>query len=239
MFTRALRRASALLMAIALLAVTVGVSAAATTPFPQNFSFDERGLSASASWETCSEPDTEGVTRCESVNAVVFDGRQHNRDPEFGHVNASFSYLCVSRYEESFTEEGPVAPPTNEGGCVIDPAIVADALDSLEVSATLDLVEEVCVIIDPETGETICEPGVARTVSVDLAFTGIGATVSDRWRTTSTFVVDGVRCHSISAISGTGRDATASMELDGEDLGPSAYAFMTDGRMRYAQRCNG
>jgi hypothetical protein len=239
MFNRALRRALAFLAAIALLSITVGASAAATTPFPQDFSFDEWGLSANGFWQTCAEPDTDGVTRCVSVDAVVFDGRQHNRDPEFGHVNASFSYLCVSRYEESFTDEGPVAPSTSEGGCVIDPEIVADGLDLVEVSASLELIEEVCVIIDPETGETICEPGSARDVSVALAFTGIGEISSDRWRSTSTFVVDGVRCHSISAMSGSGRDATASIALDGEDLGPSAYAFMSDGRMRYAQRCTG
>jgi hypothetical protein len=239
MFHRALGRAAAIVAAIALLSVTVGVTAAATTPFPQDFSFDERGLSASAHWHACTEADAEGVTRCESVDAVVFDGRQHNRDPEFGNVNSAFSYLCVSRYEESLTDEGPVAPPTSEGGCVIDPAISADGLDSLDVSATLDLVEEVCVIVDPETGETICEPGAVRTVSVDLAFTGIGETTFDRWRSNGTFVVDGVRCHTMSAMSGTGRDATASIVLDGEDLGPSDYAFMSEGRMRYAQRCTG
>jgi hypothetical protein len=29
------------------------------------------------------------------------------------------------------------------------------------------------------------------------------------------------------------------IQLDGEDLGPSQYAFLTDGRNRYAQRCAG
>ena len=239
MVTRAARRALALILSIGLLAATVGGAAAAITPFPQDFSFDERGVRADAYWQTCEEPDTEGVTRCVTLNASVFDGRQHNRDAEFGNVNGAFSFLCVFRAEEAFTEDGYISEQRSEGGCVVDPEIVVDGLESLEVSASLDLVEEVCVIVDPETGETMCEPGPSRTVSVDLTFTGTGEILSDRWVASGTSVIDGVRCHFLSAISGIGRDASASIQVGDEDPGASEYAFMTDGRTRMSQRCAG
>jgi hypothetical protein len=239
MFTRAPRRASAFVAAIVLLSISAGASAAATAPTPQDYSFDERGLTAYASWQSCDEPDAEGVTRCTSVDVFAFDGRQRNSDADFGKTNASFSYLCLTRHEEAFSEEGYVEEPFVEGGCVDDPDIEADDLDTVEVSAMVELAQESCIVIDPETGETICEPGPTRTVSVDIAFTGIGEITRDRWLSTGTFVIDGVRCHSLSATAGSGRDASATIQLDGEDHGPSQYAFLTDGRNRYAQRCAG
>jgi hypothetical protein len=240
MVTRAASRPLAFLLSIALLAVTAGAAAAATTPFPQDFSFDERGVRADAYWQTCEEPDSEGVTHCVTVSASLFDGRQHNRDPEFGHVNDAFSYLCVFRQEEAFAEEvGLVDQPISEGGCVTQPDITVDGLDLVEASGTLDLVQWICVIVDPDTGETICEPGPSRTVSVDLTITGTGDLLTDRWVSNGTSIVDGVRCHMRSASAGTGRDAVASIQFGDEDPGASQYAFLVDGRTRMAQRCAG
>lgn len=239
MVTRATRRALALILSIGLLAATAGGAAAAVTPFPQDFSFDERGVRADAYWQSCEEPDSDGVTRCVTINASVFDGRQHNRDPQFGNVNDSLSILCVFRSEEAWTEDGQLIDPIYEGGCVFHPDMAVDGLESLEVSASVDLVQEVCVIVDPETGETVCEPGPSRTVHVDLAITGTGEISSDRWVSNSTSVIDGVRCHSFSAISGIGRDATASVRVGDEDPGAAEYAFIADGRTRMSQRCAG
>jgi len=240
MVTRAAGRPLAFLLSIALLAVTAGAAAGATTPFPQDFSFDERGVRADAYWQTCEEPDTEGVTRCVTISASLFDGRQHNRDPEFGHVNNAFSYLCVHRMEDAYAEDfGPVGEPISEGGCLLHPDITVDGLDLVEVSTNLDLVQEVCVVVDPETGETICEPGASRTVSVDLTLTGTGELVTDRWVSNGTSIVDGVRCHMRSASAGTGRDASASIQVGEEDPGASQFAFLSDGRTRMAQRCAG
>ena len=240
MVTRAAGRTLAFLLSIALLAVTAGAAAAATTPFPQDFSFDERGVRADAYWQTCEEPDTDGVTRCVTINASLFDGRQHNRDPEFGHVNDAFSYLCVQRTEEAYVEDvAPVGEPISEGACLLHPDITVDGLDLVEVSATLDLVQEVCVIVDPETGETICEPGPTRTVSVDLTITGTGELLTDRWVSNGTSTFDGVRCHHRSASAGVGRDGVASIQIGDEDPGASQYAFLVDGRSRMAQRCTG
>ena len=239
MVTRAARRAVALLLSIGLVAATAGAAAAAVTPFPQDFSFDERGVRADAFWQSCQEPDTEGVTRCVSLNASVFDGRQHNRDPEFGNVNGSFSFLCVFRSVEAFRGDGQLTEQSSESGCVLDPEIAVEGLDVLEVSSSLDLVENVCVIVDPEAGETVCEPGSSRTDSVDLIITGTGEIVSDRWVANGTSVIDGVRCHSVSAMSGIGRDASASIRVGDEDPGASVFAFMADGRTRMSQRCAG
>jgi hypothetical protein len=238
MVTRAAGRTLAFLLSFALLAATAGAAAAAITPFPQDFSFDERGVRADAYWQTCEKPDSEGVTHCVTINASLFDGRQHNRDPQFGHVNDAFSYLCVHRTEDAYAEAvGPVGEPINEGGCVMQPDITVDGLDRVEVSTTLDLVQEVCVIVDPETGETICEPGASRTVSVDLTFIGTGELLTDRWVSNGTSIVDGVRCHMRTASAGTGRDAIASILVGEEDPGASQFAFLADGRTRMAQRC--
>jgi hypothetical protein len=237
MVTRAARRAVILMLSIGLLAATAGGAAAATTPFPQDFSFDERGVRADAFWQSCDEPDTEGVTRCVVYNASVFAGRQHNSEPEFGNVNDSLSYLCVYRSEEAFTEDGLITGQIIESGCALDPEIVVDGLEVIDVTASLEMVEEVCVIVDPETGETVCEPGPSRTVSVDLTVTGSGEIVSDRWVSNGTSEIDGVRCHTRSAVSGIGRDASASIQVGDEDPGASQYAFMTEGRTRMAQRC--
>jgi hypothetical protein len=240
MSTRAARRTVTAVLSLVLLAATAGGAAAATTPFPQDFSFDERGLRAEAHWQSCQEPDSDGVVRCVSISASVFDGRQHNRDPEFGHVNDAFSYLCVFRAEESLSAEGwSVGDPSFEGGCVIDPEIVADGLDTLDVSASVELIEEVCVIVDPETGETVCEPGAARTVDVELSMIGTGESRNDRWLAKGTSIVDGIRCQFLSATSGTGRDAEATILIGDEDPGPSQFGFMTNGRTRMSQRCAG
>ena len=237
MVTRAVRRAVALMLSIGLLAATAGGAAAATAPFPQDFSFDERGVRADAYWQSCEEPDTEGVTRCVQVSASVFDGRQHNHEPEFGNANGSISYLCVFRSEEAFTEDGIITEQVIESGCAFDPEILVDDLEILQVASSLELVEEVCAIVDPETGETVCEPGPSRTVSVDLTITGTGEILSDRWVSNGTSVIDGVRCHSRTAVAGIGRDASASIQVGDEDPGVSQYAFMTEGRTRMAQRC--
>jgi hypothetical protein len=237
MVTRAARRALVLMLSIGLLAATAGGAAAAVTPFPQDFSFDERGVRADAYWQSCEESDTAGVTRCVQVSASVFDGRQHNHEPEFGNVNGSFSYLCVFRSEEAYAEDGLITEQVIESGCAFDPEIVVDDLEVLEVSSSLELVEEVCAIVDPETGETVCEPGPSRTVSVDLTVAGTGEILTDRWVSNGTSVIDGVRCHSRTAVAGIGRDATASIQVGDEDPGASQYAFMTEGRTRMAQRC--
>jgi hypothetical protein len=237
MVTRAARRAVVLMLSIGLLAATAGGAAAATTPHPQDFSFDERGVRAEAYWQSCEEPDAEGVTRCVLYSASVFAGRQHNHEPEFGSVNDAFSYLCVFRSEEAYAEDGLITEQVVESGCAFDPEIVVADLDVLDVTSSLDLVEEVCAIVDPETGETFCEPGPSRTANVDFTVTGTGQIVSSRWASNGTSVIDGVRCHSRSAVAGIGRDATASIQVGGEDPGEAQYAFMTDGRTRMAQRC--
>lgn len=240
MFTRAPRSVAALLAALVLLSMTVGMASAATGPVPQDFSFDERGITAHASWLSCTEPDEDGLVRCVSTSAQLFDGRQRNRDPEFGYANSAFSYLCLIRYEDIIDEEGfPVGPPREEGGCVDAPEIVvADGLEQLDLSTSLELVEQQCVV-DPETWETICEPVGSRMVAVDLEFTGVGDVIADRWRSSGTAIVDGVRCHMSSSSRGEGRDAEAVLSLDGESIGLSEFAFITDGRTRMAQHCSG
>ena len=91
-FTRA---ATAALAAALMLSVFAGAALAAVGGPPnEDFSFAERGLTAQAYWESCDEPDAAGVTRCESTQLYVFDGRQRSNDA-FGHANSALTYLCV------------------------------------------------------------------------------------------------------------------------------------------------
>ena len=238
MSTRAPRFMAALLAALTLLTMTMATASAATGPVPEDYTFEERGINAHASWQSCSEPDGTGQVRCAYTNVQVFDGRQHNSDPEFGNANEAFSYLCLVRYEDVLDADGnPVGPPREEGGCVNAPEIlVVDDLEHLAVSTSLELVEWACES-DPETGEGSCEPVGTRTVALDIELTGVGDALPDRWRSSGTILVDDQRCHFSSSSRGVGRDAVATMSIDGSSSGPSEFAFMTEGRTRSTQRC--
>ncbi len=89
------RAATALLAAVLMLSAFAGAALAAVGGPPnEDFSFAERGLTAQAYWESCDEPDAAGVTRCESTQLYIFDGRQRSNDA-FGHANSALTYLCV------------------------------------------------------------------------------------------------------------------------------------------------
>ena len=234
---RATRHAAAVLAALVLVSLTIGTTAAATGPVPDDFSFDERGVTAQAYWQQCTPAGADSTLRCVMTDVFVFDGRQRSRDSELGNANGALSYVCLNRHVEVLSDEGPIEPPTNEGGCAIDPQIAMDDLDSLLVSGAVDLFAETCVE-DPETYEVTCEYEPSRTVSVEVAFTGVGAVLEDRWHSSSTSIIDGVRCHSLSSSRGAGRDAVATIAIDGESSGPSEFAFIVDGRTRTIQRCS-
>jgi len=232
------RTAAALLAAVIMLSLSAGAALAAVGAPSEDISFAERGITAQGIWESCDGPDADGITRCEMTQAYVFAGRQRSND-EFGHANASLSYLCVYHQQVAFGEDGvPVEPPLVEQGCADDADLtVVDTLQSLTASApALELTEEIC-IEDPETGGVSCEPGSSRTVVVDAAFSGIGSISADRWSSKSRSLVDGVRCTFASSGSGIRREAVASVTIDGATIEPSAFAMLSDGKTRFTQRC--
>lgn len=233
------RTATALVAAVTMLSVLAG-SAVAAVPGPpaEDLSFAERGITALGVWDACEAPDADGATRCEMTQAFVFTGRQHNND-EFGHANAALSYLCLYHQMVTLDASGElVEPPLIEQGCSDDPRLtVVDTLVSVSASAPgLELTEELCTV-DPDTGGVSCEPGSSRTVAVEAAYTGIGSVESDRWNNRSRTLVDGVRCTFASSGSGVMREATASLTIDGSNVGPSAFAHLNEGRNRFSQRC--
>jgi len=232
------RLAAALLTAVMMLSLFAASALAAVSAPPSgDISFAERGITAQAYSESCDEPDSAGVTRCESVQAYVFDGRQSSND-EFGHAHASLTYLCVYRQQIAFGEDGvPVEPPLIEQGCTDDPQlIVVDVLESLAAEApALELAETICTY-DPETGEESCELGDTRSVSVEVVFTGTGDLASQRWSSRTRSLVDGLRCTFASSGSGISREAAASLTIDGttHELG---FGQLSDGKTRFAQHC--
>jgi hypothetical protein len=233
------RLAAALLTAMMMLSLFAASALAAVSGPPSgDISFSERGITAQGYSESCGEPDAAGVVRCESLQAYVFDGRQHSND-EFGHANSSLTYLCVYHQQIAFGEDGvPVEPPLIEQGCSDDPQLtVVDVLESLTAAApALELTETICTY-DPETGEETCELGDTRMVAVEAAFTGVGDLSEQRWSSKTRSVVDGLRCTFSSSGSGISREATASLTIDGtaQDLG---FGQLSDGKTRFAQHCS-
>jgi hypothetical protein len=232
------RLAAALLTAVMMLSLyATSALAAVSAPPSGDISFAERGITAQAYSESCDEADSAGVTRCESVQAYVFDGRQSSND-EFGHANASLSYLCVYRQQVAFGEDGvPVEPPLIEQGCSDDAQLaVVDVLESLTaVAPSLGLTEAICTY-DPETGEESCEVGDTRSVAVEAVFTGTGELIGQRWSSRTRSLVDGLRCTFSSSGSGIGREAVASLTIDGTTH-ELAFGQLSDGKTRFAQHC--
>lgn len=233
------RAATAVLAAALMLSAFAGAALAAVSEPPnEDFSFAERGLTAQAYWESCDEPDAAGVTRCESTQLYIFDGRQRSND-EFGHANSALGYLCVYHQTVAIDQDGyPVEPSLVEQGCSNDPQLaVVDTLESVTAAVpSLELEVATCTF-DPETGEGSCEPGETRSVSVGAEFTGIGDIASQRWNSKSRSVYEGVRCSYSSSGSGVSRDATASATIDDVAFGPT-YAQLSDGKTRFAQNCS-
>ena len=233
------RTATALLAAVMMLSLFAGAALGAVgAPPSEDFSFAERGLTAQASWETCSEPDEAGVTRCEATQLYIFDGRQRSND-ELGHANASLAYLCVYHVEVALGEDGGfVEPPVSEQGCSEDPQLtIVDTLASVTaVAPALQLTQAICTY-DPETGEESCEAGSTRSVAVEAEVTGIGDTFADRWSSRTRSEFDGIRCTFASSGSGISREATATMTIDGATLDPT-FAQLHDGKTRFSHRCS-
>lgn len=233
------RTASALLAAVMALALFTGATLGAVeAPPTEDFSFAERGLTAQASWETCSEPDGAGVIRCEATQLYVFDGRQRSND-DLGHVNASLTYLCVYHVQVALGEDGGlIEPPVTEQGCSDDSQLtVVDTLASVTaVVPALELTEAICTY-DPETGEESCEAGSTRSVAVEAEVVGIGDAFASRWSSKTRSEFDGSRCTFASSGSGISREATATMTIDGTTLDPT-FAQLSDGKTRFTQRCS-
>jgi len=233
------RAATALLAAALMLSAFAGVALGAVGGPPnEDFSFAERGLTAQAYWESCDEPDAAGVTRCESTQLYIFDGRQRSNDA-FGHANSALTYLCVYHQTVAIDQDGyPVGPSLVEQGCSDDPLLaVVDTLESVSAAVPSLDVEAATCTYDPETGEGSCEPGETRSVSVEAEFTGIGDIVSQRWHSNGRSTYDGVRCSYSSSGSGVTREASASATIDGAEFGPT-YAQLSDGKTRFAQHCS-
>ena len=239
MISHLTRTATALLAAMTMLSLFAGTALAAVGgPSSEDFSFAERGLTAQAYWESCDEPDAAGISRCESTQIYVFDGRQRSNDDQ-GHINGALSYLCVYRQQADLGEDGyPVGPSLVEQGCTDDPQItVVDPLASVTAAASgLELAAAICTF-DPKTGEPSCVEGETRSVEVGAVFTGTGDVSAQRWTSKGQSVFEGVRCTYSSSGSGISREASASMTLDGVALEPT-FGQLSDGKTRFAQHCS-
>ena len=178
------------------------------------------------------------MTRCESTQLYIFDGRQRSNDT-FGHANSALTYLCVYHQDVAFNEEWvPVEPALVEQGCNDEPQLtVVDTLDSITADVpALELTAMLCTY-DPETGEEECTPGQTRSVAVEALITGTGDVAPSRSISKSRSVFDGYRCSFLSASSGVSREGAASMTFDGSALGET-FAQLTEGKTRFAQHCS-
>jgi hypothetical protein len=234
------RTATAILTAALMLSASAGAALGAVGGPPnEDFSFAERGLTAQAFSVSCEGPDASGVTRCESTQIYIFDGRQRSSDDELGHANGGLTYLCVYHLVVAIGEDWvPVEPAVAEQGCTDDPQLtVVDTLESVTAAApALELAETVCTY-DPETGEEYCETGDAHSVAVEAQFTGTGDIVPQRWTNKSRSIFDDYRCTFSSSGNGIIREATVSITIDGTTLQPG-FGQLSEGRTRFAQHCS-
>jgi hypothetical protein len=217
---------SALIAAIALLAISAGSVAADTTPAIGG-TFTQNGTSADVFSSTC-EPGPGDTTTCLEQGISAFTGKM----TESVSGTRFRNQVCVHRATYTYDGTGGlVGEPTFEFGCVVDrPAVVVTVEKNLSsvtlASTTVEVSELAC-------DEFACEPGPSRDVTVLGTWTGVGPiTVS---KSHSSF--DDGTCRSRDSGKGSFRSASFAGTLDGQEVGDEVQAGIADGRFSYRTRC--
>jgi hypothetical protein len=217
---------SALIAAIALLAISAGSVAADTTPAIGG-TFTQHGTSADVFASTC-EPGAADTTTCIEQGISAFTGKM----TESVSGTRFRNQICVHRATYSYDGTGElVGEPTFEFGCVVDrPAgVVTIGKDLSSVTLATTTIEVSELVCD----EFACEPGPSRDVTVRGTWTGVGPITASRSH--SSF--DDGTCRSRDSGKGSYRSASFVGTLDGQEVGDDPQAWITSGRFSYRTRC--
>jgi hypothetical protein len=215
---------------IALLVLSTGSVFADTTPGPGgDAKFSQNGKSAEASEGTCVSNGDDTQT-CTYDGISVFAGKFSDSVSGVTHANQ----VCAFHETYTFSEDNGdyVAEPVSEYGCAVDlPAgvlVFGSKLTTVTLhQTTLSLQQYVC-------DEYTCEPGSSRDVTVAGTWTGVGPTVSGKYRSSSD---DGI-CRYADSGSGSSREATFAGHVGDVTLGADAFGYLNDGKSSYRSRCS-
>jgi hypothetical protein len=217
-----------LLIAIAaLLALSAGSVAADTAP-GRDGTFTQNGTSADVFTSTCS-PNGDDTTTCSEQGLSVFTGKMTDSVSGARHRNQVCVYASTYTYDDVTGD--PSGDPVFESGCSVDlPAgtvSVGKSLSSVRLATTtVDVHEFVC-------DEVACEPGPGREVTVAGTWTGVGPTITSKYR--STF--DDGTCRFDESGKVSNRSASFAGAIDGDGLGADVQASIASGRFSYRSRC--
>jgi hypothetical protein len=215
---------------IALLVLSTGSVFADTTPGPGgDAKFSQNGKSAEASAGACVSNGDDTQT-CTYDGISVFAGKFSDSVSGVTHANQ----VCAFHETYTFSEDKGdyVGEPVSEYGCAVDlPAgvlVFGSKLTTVTLhQTTLSLQQFVC-------DEYTCEPGSSRDVTVAGTWTGVGPTISGKYRSSSD---DGI-CRYADSGSGSSREATFAGHVGDVTLGADSFGYLNDGKSSYRSRCS-
>jgi hypothetical protein len=234
-----MRRIAFRIFTTLLAAATLALAGPAVASAGQPFSFSQRGISADAAWEECTEnTPRRGTTTCTFTFLFAFQGTERATG------EGAFKGTRVCLFVETFTFGGPGRGRSGgggdsysfESGCTTAPEgtlSVARDLSSAALAPTTITLDTYECIFDPETGEETCTVVSSREVTVSATWTAISGLVRSSER--FTFRVEG--CRETFSSRTKSRDAEAVGTLDGSSLGTSIFASVSEGTFTFRSTC--
>lgn len=220
-------------------AALVSVSVAPAQPAGQTFQSSQKGVSASAFWESCM-PDTpsDGLQTCTYTELFVFDGRERSADT--GRFRGT--RICLLVDTETFEEypgggQGPGGDVFEyESGCATarrGTLSVSNDLSRAALPATTVPLDTFRCTFDDATGEEHCDIISSRNVVVAAEWTATGSLA----RFSERFKFEDENCSESYSARGTRRQAVASARLDGAELGNSSYGEISRASFQFKSTC--
>ena len=211
------------------------------------FSYTERGLSASAYWESCTaDSPRKGTTTCTFTDLFVFQGRE--RSSGSGPTKGTRVCVFTDTYSYSTRPDGGGGPEAGkvpgdgdysydyESGCAsVSSSAFSVARDLATASlapTTVTLTAYSCTY-DPTTDTETCDVTGTRDVTVSAEWTAFGelASFSERFKYRLG------NCTETYSAKGQRREAVATGTLDGVSLGESLYADIGSGSFTFRSTC--
>lgn len=211
---------------IALLVLSTGAVSADTGPIGGTFT--QNGKSADAGSGDCVS-NGDGTVTCSGLGISVFLGKMSDSVSGVTHANQACAYTDRFTYSEATGEI--VGEYISEYGCEVD--LPSGQLAFGRNLSTATLKTTTVTLERWDCDELACELVSTRDVAVAGTWTGIGPTMTSKWR--STF--DDGTCRYADAGKGSSREASFTGSIGGASLGPDTFASIRDGKSTFRSRC--
>jgi hypothetical protein len=232
-----MRRLFVVLVTASLLMLGLVTPAAAQE---EDFSFRDSftGQMAEAFWSSCEEDTPEpGLVTCTFADIFASSGTARVKAGPGKPTTSTRSVVCAFMDTAVFTTEGNFVDSEFRQGCDENASVsIASDLSTATVDATINLIDFVCEE-DPITGEFICEEIQLGTAEVSAAWIGSGPLTKFRDHSRSIEISPDHRCSFSLSGRGVRRQAVATATIDGDALGPSDFASLSDGSLKFAASC--